>query len=138
MLRLLEVRPGIGCSTWVGFGVDDRPARPPDRDPTARCWAWRSRPTWSASASANLAATAQPWATITRAAPDVLGLPDSAPYDRILVSAEPQALPQTARRPARRRRADGDPGRGTMLLVTRDDDRVEVTEHGGYRFVPLR
>ena len=30
------------------------------------------------------------------------------------------------------------PVRGTMLLVTRDDDRVEVTEHGGYRCVPLR
>jgi protein-L-isoaspartate(D-aspartate) O-methyltransferase len=88
--------------------------------------------------AANVAATAQPWATITRATPGVLGLPDGAPYDRILVSAEPRTLPQEL--------VDqlGDGGRlvipvsGTMLLVTRDGDRTEVTEHGGYRFVPLR
>jgi protein-L-isoaspartate(D-aspartate) O-methyltransferase len=27
---------------------------------------------------------------------------------------------------------------GTMLLVVRQEDGVEVTRHGGYRFVPLR
>ena len=30
------------------------------------------------------------------------------------------------------------PVNSTMLLVTRDGDDVDVTEHGGYRFVPLR
>jgi len=88
--------------------------------------------------SANLAATDQPWASIRLATPGVLGLPDRAPYDRILVSAEPRTLPDEL--------VDqlGDGGRmvipvsGTMLRVTRTGDDVEVTEHGGYRFVPLR
>ncbi len=43
--------------------------------------------------SDNLAATRQPWASIQLAEPGVLGLPDKAPYDRILVSAEPRRLP---------------------------------------------
>ena len=30
------------------------------------------------------------------------------------------------------------PVNSTMLLVTRDGDDLDVTEHGGYRFVPLR
>ena len=76
--------------------------------------------------SDNLAATHQPWASIHQAVPGVLGLPDKAPYDRILVSQL------------------GDGGRmvipvyGTMLLVVREGDEVDVTRHGGYRFVPLR
>ena len=58
-----------------------------------------------------------------RASPGVLGLPDHAPYDRILVSAEP------ARRcPEELVDQLGDGGRmvipvdGTMLLVTRHGD----------------
>jgi protein-L-isoaspartate(D-aspartate) O-methyltransferase len=88
--------------------------------------------------AANLAATGQPWATITRATPGVLGLPDHAPYDRILVSAEPRALPDEL---VAQLADDGRmviPVRGTMLLVVRAGGQVEVTEHGGYRFVPLR
>jgi hypothetical protein len=30
------------------------------------------------------------------------------------------------------------PGRGTMLLVVRRGADVEVSQHGSYRFVPLR
>jgi protein-L-isoaspartate(D-aspartate) O-methyltransferase len=86
----------------------------------------------------NLAATGQPWASIRGAVPGVLGLPEDAPYDRILVSAEPRTLPQQLVDQL----ADGGrmviPVSGTMLLVTKDGDRVDVTEHGGYRFVPLR
>ena len=44
-----------------------------------------------------------PWASIRPARPGVLGLPDHAPYDRILVSAEPRHPARRARRPARRR-----------------------------------
>jgi len=86
----------------------------------------------------NLAVTGQPWASIARALPGVLGLPDHAPYDRILVSAEPGELPQQLVDQL----GDGGrmviPVRSTMLLVTRDGEEVEVTRHGGYRFVPLR
>jgi protein-L-isoaspartate(D-aspartate) O-methyltransferase len=86
----------------------------------------------------NLAATEQPWASIHQAEPGVLGLPDKAPYDRILVSAEPRTLPDELVEQL----ADGGrmviPVYGTMLVVVRQEDGVEVTRHGGYRFVPLR
>src|SRR5687767_14204378 len=42
---------------------------------------------------ANLERTGQPWARIEAAEPGVLGRPEEAPYDRILVSAEPRELP---------------------------------------------
>jgi protein-L-isoaspartate(D-aspartate) O-methyltransferase len=86
----------------------------------------------------NLAATQQSWASIHQAEPGVLGLPDKAPYDRILVSAEPRTLPDELVEQL----ADGGrmviPVYGTMLVVVREQDGVEVTRHGGYRFVPLR
>ena len=88
--------------------------------------------------AANLAKTDQPWASILQATPDVLGAPDRAPFDRILVSAEPAELPSTLVEQLR----DGGrlviPVAGTMLLVIRSGDEVSVTEHGHYRFVPLR
>ncbi len=84
----------------------------------------------------NLARTGQPWARVEPAERDVLGRPDDAPWDRILVSAEPRELPgglvdQLA--------DDGVmviPVAGTMLRVT--NPGAVVTRHGGYRFVPLR
>lgn len=85
----------------------------------------------------NLAATEQPWATIQIADPDRLGLPELAPFDRILVSAAPRKLPDELVAQL----ADGGvmviPVNGTMLRVIRRGDQVEVTEHGAYRFVPL-
>jgi len=78
-----------------------------------------------------------PNATIVQARDGVLGLPETAPYDRILVSAEPRTLPQEL--------VDqlGPGGRmvipvaGTMLLVERTDQDVVTSPHGSYRFVPL-
>jgi len=88
--------------------------------------------------SDNLAATHQPWASIHQAEPGFLGLPDKAPYDRILVSAEPRTLPEELVDQL----VDGGrmviPVFGTMLLVRRTGAATEVSEHGGYRFVPLR
>ncbi len=89
---------------------------------------------WGAS---NLAATGQPWATVETPAEGVLGLPAHAPYDRVLVSAEPRRLPQQLVDQV----ADGGrmviPVGGVMLLVTKDAGEVEVTRHGHFRFVPL-
>jgi protein-L-isoaspartate(D-aspartate) O-methyltransferase len=67
----------------------------------------------------------------------VLGEPASAPYDRILVSAEARALPEQL--------VDqlGDSGRlvipvrGTMTLVVRRGEELQTSTHGAYRFVPL-
>jgi protein-L-isoaspartate(D-aspartate) O-methyltransferase len=86
--------------------------------------------------SANLARTGQVWASIRAAAPEVLGWPAGAPYDRILVSAEPRHLPQEL---VDQLADDGVmviPVSGTMLRVT--NPGAEVSRHGGYRFVPLR
>ena len=87
--------------------------------------------------SDNLAATHQPWASIHQAEPGVLGLPDKAPYDRILVSAEPRTLPEELVDQLGEGRMVI-PVYGTMLLVVREGGEVTVTRHGGYRFVPLR
>jgi protein-L-isoaspartate(D-aspartate) O-methyltransferase len=87
---------------------------------------------------ANLARTARPWARIEAADPDRLGWPGDAPYDRILVSAEPPELPQAL---VDQLTADGRmviPVASTMLLVRASPDGPAVSRHGGYRFVPLR
>jgi protein-L-isoaspartate(D-aspartate) O-methyltransferase len=136
MLRLLEVEPGqrvldvgsgsgwttallahlVGPGGWV-LGVE-------------------LEPELVDFGRANLAPTHQPWARIEQAHPGELGHPAGAPYDRILVSAEAGSLPPQL--------VDqlGEEGRlvipvaGTMLLVV--NPGAVVTEHGRYRFVPLR
>ncbi|QIX28319.1 protein-L-isoaspartate O-methyltransferase [Nocardioides sp. JQ2195] len=85
----------------------------------------------------NLAHRHMPWATIVEATAGVLGLPEQAPFDRILVSAEPARLPEELVAQL------ADPGRmvipvaGVMKLVVRDGATTS-TDHGHYRFVPLR
>ncbi len=91
--------------------------------------------TWGAS---NLARTSQPWASLVQALPNVLGLPDLAPFDRILVSAAPRDLPTALVDQLGDRGVMVIPVNGTMLRVRRDGDAVDVTRHGSYRFVPLR
>jgi protein-L-isoaspartate(D-aspartate) O-methyltransferase len=88
--------------------------------------------------SDNLLRAQVPWARISRAEDGVLGVPQGAPYDRILVSANATELPQEL--------VDqlGDGGRmvipvaGTMVLVVRAGGEVTTSRHGAYRFVPLR
>ena len=84
----------------------------------------------------NLRSAGMAWASITLAEDGVLGRPDEAPYDRILVSAEPDELPQAL---VDQLADDGVlviPVAGTMLRVT--NPGAVVGEHGRYRFVPLR
>lgn len=88
------------------------------------------------SGAANLAATGQPWASVRQAETGVLGWPVGAPYDRILVSAEPASLPPSL---VSQLTDDGVmviPVAGTMLRVTNPGQLV--SRHGSYRFVPLR
>jgi protein-L-isoaspartate(D-aspartate) O-methyltransferase len=88
--------------------------------------------------AANLADTRYVWASIRPATPEVLGVPEEAPYDRILVSADAPALPQELVDQL----GDGGrivvPVRGTMTLGVRTGDELRASTHGSYRFVPLR
>jgi protein-L-isoaspartate(D-aspartate) O-methyltransferase len=138
MLRLLDVAPGqrvldVGSgSGWTTALLAHLVGR------EGEVYGVELEPSLVDFGSANLAATGQPWARIVQAEPGVLGVPDHAPYDRILVSAEPARLPQALVDQL----ADGGrlviPVSGTMTLVVRDGDDTTQTRHGSYRFVPLR
>lgn len=78
-----------------------------------------------------------PWAEIRVADPDELGAAREAPFDRILVSAMADELPE----PLIAQLADDGvlvaPVAGVMTRVHRDGDTPAITEHGYYSFVPL-
>ena len=142
MLRLLAVRPGdrvldvVSGSGWTTALLAHLVG------PAGSVLGLELEPELVEWGSANLAATGQPWASIERAVPGLLGRPDAAPYRRILVSAEALALPEELALQL----ADDpdDPGRmvipvaGEMLLVVRRGAELDITSHGRYRFVPLR
>lgn len=87
---------------------------------------------------ANLAATGLPWARIEAAHQGELGRPDEAPFDRILVSAMSDDLPEELVQQL----APGGilvipvAGSMTRVVVGLDGSR-EVASVGFYRFVPL-
>lgn len=76
--------------------------------------------------------------------PDVLGLPEHSPYERILVSADASRIPETLVDQLSVA-DDEEPGglmvvpvRGEMHRLRRGRDGLQITRHGQYRFVPLR
>lgn len=77
--------------------------------------------------------------SVHRAEPGgVLGLPGYGPFDRILVSAMADSMPEQLTDQL----ADGGvmvaPWADVMHRVRRSGGELEVSAHGGYRFVPLR
>lgn len=78
-------------------------------------------------------------ATLRVADPEVRGAPDSAPFDRILVSAMARRLPEDLLAQLAPGGVMVVPVDDVMRRVEVDDDgAVRETRHGGYRFVPLR
>ncbi|MPV36611.1 protein-L-isoaspartate O-methyltransferase [Georgenia subflava] len=90
------------------------------------------------SGQANLRTAEVDGARIEQAEPGRVGRPESAPFDRILVSAEARRLPE----PLVGQLADGGrmviPVRGELVVVDRDGDEVRTRALGSFRFVPLR
>jgi protein-L-isoaspartate(D-aspartate) O-methyltransferase len=87
----------------------------------------------------NLASYAMPWVSVRQAERGRLGVPEEAPYDRVLVSAEASELPYSL--------VDqlGEPGlmvvpvAGRLLTVERRaGEEPQIRKHGHYAFVPLR
>ena len=87
----------------------------------------------------NLRAYAMPWAGVEQAREGELGLPEEAPFDRILVSAEAGELPKTLVDQLAYGGLMVVPVAGRMLSVERRSATDVVQHrHGHYSFVPLR
>ncbi|MCL3861434.1 protein-L-isoaspartate O-methyltransferase [Actinotalea sp. K2] len=141
MLRLLEVPPGarvldVGAGSGWTTALLGHLVGPQgvvvgvELDPDLAAWG-----------ALNVSAAGQPWTSLLPAEPGVLGRPDEAPFDRVLVSAEARELPQALVRQLTPVGRMVIPVRREMLLVERTgpaDDDLRVTGHGSYRFVPLR
>ena len=133
--------PGSGCST-SGRGRAGRPRCSPSSSGPTGLGARASSgcPTsWRAGAP-NVEAARMPWARVRAAVTGVLGAPDEAPFDRVLVSAMARRLPEELLAQLGGHGILVVPVAGRMLRVERDDEAPDgrrITEHGHYRFVPL-
>jgi protein-L-isoaspartate(D-aspartate) O-methyltransferase len=139
MLRLLDVRPGhrildVGAgSGWTTALLAHLTG------PTGEVIGVELVPRLARWGAENLGKYAFEHASIRLSLPDVLGWPDAAPYDRILVSAAARQLPKPLVDQLGPSGLLVIPVRTTMLRVrARLDGEPVVTEHGSYSFVPLR
>lgn len=134
LLRLLDVRPGqrvLDVGSGSGWTTALLASLVGDE---GQVLGLELEPDLVAFGSRNLAATEQLQASIRQAEPGVLGAPDEAPWDRILVSAMAGELPASL---VAQLAPDGVlviPVGGELLRVT----DASVEGHGPYLFVPLR
>jgi protein-L-isoaspartate(D-aspartate) O-methyltransferase len=139
MLTLLDVQQGdtvldVGSgSAWTTALLAELTGR------TGQVYGVELVPELAAFGDSNLAARDTPWASIRAAEPKVLGLPEHAPYDRILVSAEARELPPALVDQLGVGGRMVVPVAGRLAVVDRNSDgRVAVRRVGHYAFVPLR
>lgn len=138
MLRLLDARPGarvldVGAgSGWTTALLGHLVG------PRGQVLGIERHADLAAWGAANVARTGMPWAREVLARRGVLGWPREGGWDRILVSAGADHLPDAL---VAQVAPDGRlviPVRQTMLLVeVGDDGVVRTSEHGTYAFVPL-
>lgn len=127
--RVLDVGAGSGWSTaLLGHIVGE----------TGEVLGTELVPELTQDAAGAVAKYPMSWVRMRQADPDVLGAPDEAPFDRILVSAEAAELPGQLVKQL----ADGGamviPVRSEMLHVEKRGADIITTRHGPYSFVPLR
>ncbi|MFB9775976.1 protein-L-isoaspartate O-methyltransferase family protein [Brevibacterium otitidis] len=136
MLELLQVEPGlrvldVGCGTgWTTAILAEL------LGPEGSVIGVERIGELAATAEGLLADVAT--ASIVQATPGVFGLPEAGPFDRILVSAAATELPEELVAQL----APGGllviPVGTTMLRVRRlVQGDTQITQHGGYAFVPL-
>ena len=126
--RVLDVGAGSGWSTaLLGHLVGE----------TGEVLGTELVPELAQQAASTVAQYAMSWAQVRRADPDLMGLPEAAPFDRILVSAEAETLPDQLVDQLTVGGVMVVPVRGEMLRVVRERDDVNISKHGRYRFVPL-
>lgn len=139
MLRLLDVRPGdrildVGAGSGWTTALLSRLT-----GPTGRVIGVELEPTLARWGAGNLSPDERATAELRQSRPGVLGWPDDAPYDRVLVSAAADELPDAL---VEQLGPDGVmvlPVRATMTRVRKVPGRpIDVTTHGSYSFVPLR
>lgn len=140
MLRLLDVRPGhkvldVGAgSGWTTAILGDLVTE------TGSVLGIELVPGLADRAQGVLQRQHLPWTTIKTARRGTLGAPEYAPFDRILVSAEPRHLPAEL---VAQLAPDGVlviTVAGELLRVVRHGDdpaNAQITRHGAYRFVQL-
>ena len=138
MLRLLDVQPGhrvldIGCGSGGTTALLHELC-----SPGGDVVGVELVTQLATQARANLAGVGLADIAVHAARPGVLGWPPGLPYDRILVSAAAEELPDELVEQL------AVPGRmvipvaRTLQLVTRSEDGVGSEHCGSYRFVPLR
>ncbi|AGF72061.1 protein-L-isoaspartate O-methyltransferase family protein [Corynebacterium halotolerans] len=138
MLELLEVRAGdrvldIGCGSGWTTALLSRLV-----GESGQVTGVERIPQLTEFGRDNLARLELSNAEIRQAVPEVFGLPDDGPFDRILVSAEADELPDEL---VDQLGAGGIlviPVAGLMIKVRLNHPGApRVTYHGGFRFVPL-
>lgn len=126
--RVLDVGSGSGWTTALLANLTG---------PTGNVVGVERVPSLVELGTANVAAAGMPWAHVVRATPGVLGVPDRGPFDRILVSAEPDQLPQELLDQLGPGGVMVIPVGGRLLRVHSTPGGPDVRESGFYRFVPL-